>query len=415
VSQGQSMAPPQLVSGHAVAVVEPTADAKLDARQWALLTLGLVVIATVLPPVHFALFLLNGLFGFWVARQPWDWIRRFGCFFLIETIYFYAKVTLPRPFPAENAVFARIFPAGEYFLFLWFALELILYLKLMDFVLSGTQTRRASFAEFCLYVCYPFTLLNGPVIAFEEQRRGYQTSLFASDLVHGVRKCLWGGLQLFVLATWLHGAVHALRAAVMERAPVTEVIDARLLMWVWLAGMSVLMHLVLKGYTDLMTGLSRLVGYRIPEQFWFGLFARDPAQYWQHSNRWVYRITSQHIFTPFFDRRRIFPKVMMATMASGAFHTLVFPRPTMASGALLTALLGLTGVAVVITYHLRWIGETRFVQWLDEGPGHNALVVTGVVATFALMAFPRSTFLLMVEGVSVPEWFQLMRRLFVVT
>ena len=405
---------PELRADRAFAPTDSAARPDLDARQWLLFAAGVAIAAIVLPPFHLALFVLNALFGFWLAHQPWEWVRKYGAFFLLETIYFFAKVNVPRPMPADNPVFRFIFPEGPYFLFLWFALEVVLYMKLLDFVLSSTAERRPSLREFLFFVFYPLTLLNGPVLGFEEFRRAYNPSHPpVEDLIYGARKILWGALQLFVLAVWLQSVVLTLRADVLERAPITLLLDSRLLMWAWIAGMSILMSFVLKGYTDLMVGLSRLAGYTFPEQFWFNLFAKDPPEYWQNSNRWVYRITSQHIFNRFFDRRRIAPKVLLATMASGAIHALVCPKPTLSGGLLLAALLGMSGVAVVLTFRLRWIGETRFAHWLNAGPGHNAVVLAGVLFTFALMTVPRSGFLLMVEGVSVRDWFGMIRLLFV--
>ena len=411
-----SMISPGRPAGRAFAAGDAVVRPDLDARQWLLFAAGLTIAAIVLSPLHFVLFVLNALFGFWLAHQPWDWIRRYGAFFLLETIYFFVKLNFPRPMPAENPVFRHIFPEGPYFLFLWFAVEVVLYMKLLDFVLSRSGERQPTLRAFLFFVFYPLTLLNGPVLGFEEFRRSYRaSSLPVEDVVYGVRKCLWGAIQLFVLAVWLQGVVLGLRSAVVERAPITFLVDSRLLMWAWIAGMSILMSFVLKGYTDLMVGLSRLAGYTFPEQFWFNLFAKDPPEYWQNSNRWVYRITSQHIFNRFFDRHRIAPKVLLATMASGAIHELVCPRPTLSGGLLLAALLGMSGVAVVLTYRLRWIGNTRFAQWANVGPGHNALVLAGVMFTFALMTFPRSGFLLMVEGVTVRDWFGMIRLLFVRT
>jgi hypothetical protein len=63
-----------------------------------------------------------------------------------------------------------------------------------------------------------------------------------------------------------------------------------------------------------------------------------------------------------------------------------------------------------------WIGASRAIAGRNlatAGPAHNARVLAGVAATFLLMAFPRSGFLLMVSGISVREWFELVRLLFV--
>ncbi len=125
----------------------------------------------------------------------------------------------------------------------------------------------------------------------------------------------------------------------------------------------------------------------------------------------MYRITTEYVFNRFFAHHRAAPKILMATGASGVFHALMCPGITFAGAVLLGVLFGATGLAM-----LAWIrAREATAGWnlAPAGPAHNARVLAGVAATFVLMAFPRSGFLLMVEGVSVPEWFDLMRLLFV--
>jgi hypothetical protein len=143
------------------------------------------------------------------------------------------------------------------------------------------------------------------------------------------------------------------------------------------------------------------------------LFAKDPVEYWQNSNRGVYRVTTQYIFNRMFDRNRIAPKAMMSTGASGMAHALMCPGITLPGAFLLTALFGASGLIVAA---LQRIGRRPIsAMWADvpDGTLRNALVIGGVAATFFLMSIPRASFLLFVGGATPAEWMHLMKLLFV--
>jgi D-alanyl-lipoteichoic acid acyltransferase DltB (MBOAT superfamily) len=262
-------------------------------------------------------------------------------------------------------------------------------------------------------VC-PFTFFAGPVIGYDEFYRGYRPAPpDVEDVVYAARKSAWGLLQLFVAAPWLQASVLALRRAAVAGTGAAELFDPRAVMWLWLAGMSVLLYIIYKGYTDVMLGLSRLAGFHLHEQFWFTLFAKDPAEYWRNGNRGVYRITSQYIFNRMFDKTRIEPKAVLATGSSGVVHSLMCPGVTPAAAVLLGALFGMTGLVVALLERARSTRAARLLDWGREGTAHNALVVAGVTLTFGLLAFPRSGFLLLVEGLSPSQWLHLVKLLFV--
>jgi D-alanyl-lipoteichoic acid acyltransferase DltB (MBOAT superfamily) len=371
----------------------------------------------VLSAPHLALLVANALFAFWLSRRSWNWIRKYTSFLLIETIFFFVTIELPRATYEQNAVFRHLLPHGPYFFFLWSAVEVVFFLKLLDFLLCRGTDRDGnefSLGRLLFFLFYPFALLAGPVIGFEEFYRSYRAGPNnLRDRVYAARKCAWGALEFFVVSPWLGAAMLRLREIVARGEPLATVVDSRLLMWIWLAGMSVLLYIIYKGYTDLMLGFSRLAGFHFHEQFHFTLFAKNPVEYWQNGNRGVYRITSQHVFNRFFDRQRVALKAVMATVSSGLFHSLMCPGITLAGAVLLGSLFGASGVAVAAFQRLSVTRIASLFEWGREGTGHNALVLGGMTLTFFMMAWPRATFLLLVEGRSVSEWVRLVRLLFV--
>jgi D-alanyl-lipoteichoic acid acyltransferase DltB (MBOAT superfamily) len=224
---------------------------------------------------------------------------------------------------------------------------------------------------------------------------------------------VWGALLVCVAAVWLEERVVWLRTSVLTNAPIAQAVDSRILMWIWLAGMSILMQFIYRGYVDVMLGLARFVGFAFPEQFWFTLFSKNPVEYWQNGNRSVYKITNYHVFNRFFGNRDITAKVVMATAASGVFHAFLCPVMSLDRGALLGVLFALNGVVVSVWMRIsrsQW--ASRLNARVEDGPARNALILTGMVLTFTLLAFTRTAFLLMVEGVTVADWWSLMSLLF---
>ncbi len=194
----------------------------LERRIVGLAALGAVLLVLVLPPLHAGLFLLNAAWAFWLSLRTWNWIRRYASFFLGESLYLLVKFQLPRDPPAASPLFRHVFPSNEYALFLWTALEIVFFLKLLDFVLCrvGDRDRREfSFARLFCYVVYPFALLAGPVIGFDDFYRSYRAGrLTRADAIYATRKCAWGALQLFVIAAWLAQALGRLRTSVLDGA-----------------------------------------------------------------------------------------------------------------------------------------------------------------------------------------------------
>ncbi len=390
----------------------------LDVRQLILLALGLVLAVVVLPPLHLGLLLANGLFAYWLGTRAWDWVRKYWFFFVAESFYLFLKYQFPRPGSGQNGLFSHVVPQGAYFAFLWCGVEVIVFLKLLDFVLwkkDDVARHNYSPIKFVFYLLFPFSFFTGPAIGFADLFACYKKGgPGLGDLAYAVRKVVGGALALFVVAVWLSRQVLWLRAAVVDRAPIIEVIDSRLLMWAWIAGLSILLQLIYQGYIDMMLGLARISGFTFPEQFRLNLLAKDPVEYWQNGNRSIYKITNYHVFSRFFDRRKIVLKSMYSTTASGVFHAFLCPAISLGQGLLLGGLFAINGLIVALTIHAR---KTRAAAWVDtwasEGPPHNALILFGVASTFTLLCFTRSAFLLMVEGVSVGEWWGLMRLLFI--
>lgn len=382
-----------------------------------LLCMGIALAALAVPPLHLALLCANGLVAFWLGQRDWDWLRKYTSFYFIESLYFCALFSLPESSYGPRPWVRELLPAGPYFYFLWSAIDMVAVLKLGDFVMCRTDPRdrtEFSLARLGFLLFYPFALFGGPVLGIEEISKGMRSGLPSwDDVLYSGRKFAWGFCQLLVLAPWLQASTLELRRSVLAGTGLAAVMDSRLVMWLWIAGMSVLLYFIYKGYTDIMLAASRLAGLHVQEQFWFTLFAKDPAEYWQNGNRGVYRVTSQYIFVRLFERHRLAPKAVLSTVASGVAHALMCPGITLAGGLVLGSLFGLSGLAVALLLHIR---RTRIASWFEparEGTAHNALVISGVIVTFALMCFPRSGFLLFVEGLSVAEWFQLLKLLFV--
>ena len=107
----------------------------LERRIVGLAALGAVLLVLVLPPLHAGLFLLNAAWAFSAQPPHVELDPQIRIVLLGESLYLLVKFQLPRNPPAASPLFRHVFPSNEYALFLWTALEIVFFLRLLDFVL----------------------------------------------------------------------------------------------------------------------------------------------------------------------------------------------------------------------------------------------------------------------------------------
>lgn len=174
--------------------------------------------------------------------------------------------------------------------------------------------------QFASYVAFFPCILSGPIdrpgqfIPQLEKAREFDDAL----AVDGLRQILWGAFKKVVVADLL-----AESAQQLVQQP------GRYSSGGLFVGMFILllqMYGDFSGYTDMATGVSKLLGLRIAKNFNYPLFAQNIADYWR---RWHISLTvwlTDYIFLPLNFRWRelgrlgIAGAILVTFLASGLWH-----------------------------------------------------------------------------------------------
>jgi alginate O-acetyltransferase complex protein AlgI len=215
--------------------------------------------------------------------------------------------------------------------------------RCIQFVMDGEFLGTPSLLGFLNYVFFFPTLLAGPLDRyehFEQFHKGEGLDLNESPLP-ALHRMANGFFKKFVLSDTLVGwSLSSLSPG--ETWPVP-------LLWVGLLLLPVVLYLDFSGYCDIMIGLGRLLGYRLPENFDAPWKAANIQDFW---NRW-------HMTLSHFIRDYVF-----APLSRQVFH-LFSPRWH------LPALLGL--YLFTMTLLGLWHGTT--LTFLLFGLAHGVMLV----------------------------------------
>lgn len=164
--------------------------------------------------------------------------------------------------------------------------------RCIHFVMDAEMIDNADFLSFVNYVFFFPTLLAGPIDQYENFlnfSRGDGLSLDESPLP-ALHRIANGYLKKFVLYENLLGWSFFAGGA-DDASPLP-------LLWIKVLLLPVLLYLDFSGYCDIMIGLGRLVGYRLPENFNAPWKAANIQEFW---NRWHITLSQfirDYVFNP---------------------------------------------------------------------------------------------------------------------
>lgn len=127
----------------------------------------------------------------------------------------------------------------------------------------------------------------GPIIEYEEIQKHH--TLNAHEIYHGIMRIAFGLIKILFLATLLQKS--ATIFATYDVAT-TAKIWAYLFIYTWF------FYLNFSGYSDLAIGISRLLGYRLKENFCFPYFRRNIAEFWNNWHMSLSRFAQRNAFVP---------------------------------------------------------------------------------------------------------------------
>lgn len=171
-------------------------------------------------------------------------------------------------------------------------------------------------AEFLAYMFFLPTFIAGPIHRFPEFHRDLRRSRFSAELLSaGFERILYGYAKILVLANFLLG--QHLQPAIDRLATGSPWLGAYLGM---LAG-GFTGYLMFAGYSDVAIGASRLMGFKVIENFNNPFISRNIVEFWQ---RWHISLTSwvrDYLYASVFSlTRRPYVAALAAMLTIGLWH-----------------------------------------------------------------------------------------------
>ena len=212
-------------------------------------------------------------------------------------------------------------------------------------------------SEFLAYMFFLPTFVAGPIHRFPEFHRDFRRSRFSAELLSGgLERILYGYAKILILANFLLS--QHLKPTIDQLATDSPRAGAYLGMLV--GGFTG--YLLFAGYSDVAIGASRLMGFKVIENFNNPFISRNIIEFWQ---RWHISLTSwvrDYLYTTVFSlTRKPYVAALAAMLVIGLWHE-VSAR---------YVLWGLVhGVAIVLC---QWY-QRRRGQGPDRSPARNGIV-----------------------------------------
>jgi len=197
--------------------------------------------------------------------------------------------------------------------FVFYTLRLMHYL----FEVYKGNIREGEWRVFLAWILFFPTLSIGPIHRYQEFRRDLLRQRWDSDLLsEGLERILYGYLKITAIAGAL---VPACLTPLLQHSGNAPALHA----WLLCLEYGALLYFKFSGYSDIAVGTSRLLGFRIIENFHYPFLARNISDFWR---RWHISLSSwcrEYVYLPVWSRFRNGALAALASMLIlGLWHEL---------------------------------------------------------------------------------------------
>ena len=185
-------------------------------------------------------------------------------------------------------------------------------------VYKGRLAPARSFHEYALFVAFFPKLLAGPI----ERATNFlpqiaaKRSIQPEQIVHGAQEIIYGLFKKIVIADGLAQSVNGLFAGSFRMSWADAIIGALFF--------TIQIYCDFSGYSDIATGISRLLGFNLMRNFHFPYFSRNPSEFW---GRWHISLSSwfrDYVFFPlggpYGSTFRWIKNVLITFLVTGLWH-----------------------------------------------------------------------------------------------
>lgn len=137
------------------------------------------------------------------------------------------------------------------------------------------------------YGFFPPIQIVGPIIELEEIEK--QKKATPEDIYHGLLRIAFGLIKVLLIAAVLQ------KSAVIFQSYDTA---ATIKVWGFLFIYTWFFYLNFSGYSDLAIGVSRLIGFKLKENFCFPYFRRNISEFWNNWHMSLSRFAQRYAYVP---------------------------------------------------------------------------------------------------------------------
>jgi hypothetical protein len=378
----------------------------LQGREYAFLAVSLGALAWILPPLHLLSLAATVLAVYAVGRSRRPRNHKLAMLVPILVLFLAAKQRFPRP--AVDVV-------------LWggAGLEAFFVLRAIDWAVSRpprglTDGLADRVGRYLLFLFFLPTLFAGPVATYRDFYRSYLPRRAASlpELRAHVAKILWGALKFLVLQAYVLGAATRARSLADAGATLGGILGPGALLWAYVCLYLLQLYLGFSGFCDVAIGVSRILGFRLYENFEGPLLSPSPVQYWKRMHVSAYRWLMTHVFYPYWRHDRVTLKVLTVFTASALWHVAIARKVTSDVVVQVFAALALYGLSVAVLLRLSSTPLGRRVATWREGRYGPLVLASQVGLTFVFTALVHQVFWAGMTGRPLGANVRLFRRLF---
>jgi D-alanyl-lipoteichoic acid acyltransferase DltB (MBOAT superfamily) len=311
-------------------------------REYALTAVSLAALVLLLPPAQLGLYAAVAACGYFIAASPFSRNAKLALACAALAGFLYLMHGVPRP---------------DMPLLLWggYGIEVFFVLRLIDYAVSPYRKQlcphpRDRVAQYLLYLFFLPTLFSGPSATFGDFYSAYQpgSGRRGRELLRNGLRVGWGAAKFYVLSEPILRAAYQFKRWGDAGETPYAFLDPHLSLWTYVAVWMVYFYVAFSGFCDMATGVSRLLGFQLYDNFDHPLVARDPGDYWKRWNISGRKWLVKHAFYPYWGHDQFTLKIMTTFWASGLWHLAIAIKVSADAAIQLFAAVTVYGAAVAL-------------------------------------------------------------------
>jgi alginate O-acetyltransferase complex protein AlgI len=176
--------------------------------------------------------------------------------------------------------------------------------------------------DFLAFILFPATIPAGPIDSIDNFHKNRCKSIDREDLAIGLARVSWGIFQKIVIADFILAGFLFGPDGYLLSVPINEQHNNNLYFYTLILSF-IFVYMDFSAYSNIAIGASRILGYRVPENFNFPIFSTSPRDFWK---RWHISLSSwcmRNVYFPLLVKtKQFFIPSFMVMLIVGVWHSL---------------------------------------------------------------------------------------------